>query len=275
MKDDDALADIEMHLFIDGIFRRYGFDFRNYAQTSFRRRIAEFMRREDFETISACQHAVLLDAACMERLLLTIFVHVSTLFRDAAFYRALQRDVIPRLRTYPFIRIWHAGCASGEEVYSMAILLEEAGLTERVRIYATDISEAVVERAKAGIYPLAKLEEFGRNYKHAGGSRCFEDYYAAGHDRIIMASRLRKNIIWAQHGLATDGSFNECHLILCRNVMIYFDETLQTRVHTLLHDSLVMHGILGLGQRESIRSKSHQSCYKPVTSTARLYQKVQ
>lgn len=270
----DILENIEIELLQEGIFRHYGFDFRNYAPASFKRRIRHCMGQEGVNTVSALQEKVLHDAACMERFLLVLSINVTALFRDPGFYQVFREKVVPRLRTYPFIRIWHAGCASGEEVYSTAIVLQEEGLYDRVRLYATDMNEAVLARARDGIYPLDKMKEYAENYLKAGGKRSLAEYYTAQYDRAIFGAALKKNIVWAQHNLATDGSFNEFHVILCRNVMIYFDRELQARVHTLLYQSLTNFGLLGLGDKETIKFSPHEAGYEKLDRAEKWYRRV-
>ncbi len=270
----DAVENIEIELLLEGIFRRYGFDFRHYSPASLKRRVRQCVRDEGVDTISALQDKVLHDSASMERFLLVLSINVTAVFRDAGFYLAFKEKVVPRLRTYPFIRIWHAGCASGEEVYSTAILLTEEGLYERARLYATDMNEAVLARATDGIYPLDRMKEYGANYLKAGGRRSLAEYYTAQYDRAIFRAELKKNIVWAQHNLATDGSFNEFHVILCRNVMIYFDGELQARVHKLLYESLITFGLLGLGDKETIKFSPHQADYEELDRAEKWYRKV-
>ena len=270
----DTLENIELSLLLEGVFQHYGFDFRNYAPSSLKRRVRHYMREESVLTISALQGRLLHDTASMERFLLTLSINVSAIFRDPQFYLTFRDKIIPRLRTYPFIRIWHAGCATGEEVYSIAILLEEAGLYERTRIYATDMNEAILARAADGVYPLGKMKEYADNYTKAGGKRVFSDYYTAQYGRSIFRGSLKKNIVWAQHNLATDGSFNEFHVILCRNVMIYFDRVLQARVHNLLYDSLITFGLLGLGDKEAIQFTPQEASYEAVDNVQKWYRKV-
>jgi chemotaxis protein methyltransferase CheR len=224
--------------------------------------------------VSALQERVLHDPAAMERLLLDLSITVTAMFRDPGFYAAFRRDVVPLLRTYPFIRIWHAGCSTGEEVYSMAILLQEEGLYDRARIYATDINEGVLQRAKSGIFPLDRMQEYTENYIHAGGTQSFSEYYTAMYDGARFAPALLKNVVFSQHNLVTDRSFSEFNAILCRNVLIYFDKALQTRVHGLFYDSLAMFGVLALGSKETMRFSKYESCFEPVVSSEKIYRKV-
>jgi chemotaxis protein methyltransferase CheR len=268
------IEDIEVHLLLEAIYRRYGFDFRDYAFTSMKRRVESILAAEGLSSISELQGKLLREPACMEHFLLSVTVNVTSMFRDPAFYVAFRTLVLPWLRECPFVRIWHVGCSTGEEVYSMAILLEEEGLYPRCRIYATDLNEHVLAKAKAGIFPLASLQEYTGNYLKAGGRGCFSDYYTANYGGVIFQRSLRDNVIFAQHSLVTDGSFNEFHVVLCRNVMIYFNETLSERVHRLLYESLILDGILGLGDRESIKFTPYEACFEEVDGDQRLYRRV-
>lgn len=268
------LEEIEIQLLLEGVARYYGYDFRNYALASLKRRIWNTMRAEQLQRISELQDRVLHDPACMERFLLALTVNVTAMFRDPLFYRTFREKVVPLLRTYPFIRIWHAGCSTGEEVYSMAILMHEAGLYERCRMYATDMNTAVLSKAKAGIFPLDKMQDYTNNYLRAGGSSSFSEYYTAAYEHAIMRPWLKEHITFSQHNLATDGSFNEFNVVLCRNVMIYFNKTLQEHVHQLLYQSLSMFGILGLGHAESLKFTPHEHQYAELVSGERLYRRI-
>ena len=268
------LEQLEVELLLEGIHRRYGFDFREYAPASLRRRLRRRMDGEKVETISALQNLLLHDPAVMERLLLDLSVNVTAMFRDPTFYLAFREQVVPLLRTYPFSRIWVAGCSTGEEVYSLAILLEEEGLAERVRIYATDINQAVLERAKLGVFPLDKMQEYTQNYIRAGGKRSFSEYYVARYAGARFSPALVDGVVFAQHNLASDAAFNEFHVISCRNVMIYFAQPLQQHVHGLFYESLAMFGVLALGQKETIRFSPHERCFEELDADERLYRKV-
>jgi chemotaxis protein methyltransferase CheR len=271
---DPELERVEIELLLEGVFRHYGFDFRSYAYASIRRRLWKRTEAEGLSSISELQARVLHDAAAMERLLLDLSVSVTAMFRDPGFYRVFREDVAPLLRTYPFIRIWHAGCSTGEEVYSTAIVLEEEGLLERTRIYATDINGAVLQQARAGIFPLNRMQEYTENYIRAGGKRSFSEYYTAKYDGALFSPSLTRNTVFSQHNLVTDRSFSEFTVIFCRNVLIYFDRELQNRVHTLFYDSLVTLGILALGSKESLRFSQYEPCYEKLHSRERLYRKV-
>jgi chemotaxis protein methyltransferase CheR len=268
------LERIEIELLLEGVFRHYGFDFRSYAYASIRRRLWKRTEAEGLSSISELQALVLHDAPAMERLLLDLSVSVTAMFRDPGFYQVFREDVVPLLRTYPFIRIWHAGCSTGEEVYSTAIVLEEEGLLERTRIYATDINAAVLQQARAGIFPLNRMQEYTENYIRAGGTRSFSEYYTAKYDGALFSPSLTRNTVFSQHNLVTDRSFAEFTIIFCRNVLIYFDRDLQDRVHTLFYDSLVMLGILALGSKESLRFSQYEPCYEKLHPRERLYRKV-
>jgi chemotaxis protein methyltransferase CheR len=260
-------------LLLEGVFRRYGFDFREYSRASLRRRL---WRRAGFErvpTISALQERVLHDPRVMEQLLLDLSINVTAMYRDPTFYRALRYKIVPLLRTYPFLRIWNAGCSTGEETWSLAILLHEEGLLDRTRIYATDINEAVVHQARQGLFALDKMQEYTENHLAAGGTRAFSEYYLAAYEHARFDRALAENIVFAQHNLVQDRSFNEFQLIICRNVMIYFDKPLQNRVHRLFYESLVRFGVLGLGHKESIAFSPHGDDYEVIDADERLYRK--
>ena len=269
-----SVEEIELSLLLEGIYRQYGFDFRNYALASLRRRVGNLMRNESVATISLLQDRILHDRTWLDRFLYALSVNVSAMFRDPHFYHTFRKDVVPLLKTYPFLRIWLASVSMGEEVYSIAILLQEEGIYERCRIYATDINDAVLKKAKEGIYPIELMQTYTTNYIKAGGTRSFSDYYTAAYDRVILKSSLRDNVVFAQHNLAMDASFNEFHVILCRNVMIYFNMKLQAHVHHLLHDSLVMFGVLGLGAKETLKFSPHEHSYEEIEGASRLYRRV-
>ncbi len=268
------LEEIEIGLLLEGVYRAYGFDFREYSRASIRRRILELMQAEKLETISSFQDRLLHDSECVKRFLLGLSVHATAMFRDPSFYRTFRTSVVPLLKTYPTVQIWVAGCSTGEEVYSLAILLREEGLFERCRIYATDISSAVLKKAKDGIFPLSSMREYTNNYHLGGGVHEFSDYYTARYDSVLFSSVLNKNVGFSEHNLATDGSFNEFQVILCRNVMIYFNKHLQERVHNLLYNSLTMFGVFGLGNKESLKFTPREASYEHLNNTDKLYRKV-
>ena len=266
--------ELEIELLLEAVFRHYGFDFRLYARASIRRRLWKRVHAEQLETISGLQERVLHDPGWMERLLLDLSINITSMFRDPSFFSAFRAKVVPLLRTYPFIRIWNAGCSTGEETYSLAIMLAEVGLLDRTRIYATDINEAVLQRASLGVFPLAKMREYTENYLAAGGARSFSEYYVSRYDGAQFDRSLCDNIVFAQHNLVSDRSFNEFHVIVCRNVMIYFDRELQNRVHTLFLESLTHLGVLALGHKESIRFTQHADRYEPLDEHEKLFRRV-
>jgi chemotaxis protein methyltransferase CheR len=268
------LEQIEVRLLTEGIYQHYGFDFRDYSLPSLRRRIWKRVYAEGLTTIAGLIEKVLHDAQSMERLLLDLSINTTAMFRDPTFYLAFRRKVVPLLRTYPFVRIWHAGCSTGEEVYSMAILLHEEGLYERCRIYATDINEPVLQKAKSGIFPLSTMQENTSNYITAGGKGTFSDYYTARYDYAIFRPALRENVVFAQHNLVTDASFNHFNVIFCRNVLIYFNNALQDRVQQLFLQSMEMFGILGLGKKESVKYTVVNGNYEDVDVEERLYRRI-
>lgn len=270
----NELETIEIQLLLEGLYRYYGFDFRDYALASLKRRIWNAIHAERLSSVSGLQEKVLHDPVCLERFLLGLSVHVTAMFRNPSFYLTFRQKVVPMLRTYPFIRIWHAGCSTGEEVYSMAILMQEEGLYHRCRIYATDMNEMVLKKAKAGIFPLDLMQEYTQNYLQAGGKKSFSEYYTAAYDNAIFRSNLKENIVFSQHNLATDGSFNEFNVIFCRNVLIYFNQSLQERVHKLLYASLSPFGILGLGRQESLKFTPHEHDYQTLEMQEKVYRRI-
>ena len=260
-------------MLLEAIYHRHGYDFRDYAPASLKRRVWKRVEGEALKTVSGLQERVIHDDECMERLLFDLSVHVTNFFRNPLFYVAFREKAVPLLRTFPFIRIWHAGCATGEEVYSLAILLKEAGLLDRCKIYATDMNEAVLKKAKSGIFPLKNMRKYTRNYLKAGGEKEFSDYYTARYENAIFHPELKKNMLFAQHNLATDTSFNEFNVILCRNVMIYFNRELQNRVHRLFYKSLCLNGILVVGEKESIHFSPHEQDYVGMDERAKMFRK--
>jgi len=268
------LEALELQLLLEGIFRQYGFDFREYAPASLRRRVWRRVHAEGLDTISGLIERVLHEPQCMERLLLDLSINVTAMFRDPSFFLAFREKVVPLLRTYPFTRIWVAGCSTGEEVYSLAILLQEEDVYDRTRIYATDINEAVLEQARAGVFPLDRMREYTDNYIRAGGQRSFSEYYLARYEGALFDRALTENVVWAQHNLAGDGAFQHFNVILCRNVMIYFDRSLQNHVHRLFQESLERFGILCLGRKESIRFTELEDSYEELDAEERLYRRI-
>jgi chemotaxis protein methyltransferase CheR len=270
----DDLERIEVQVLLEAIYQHYGFDFRGYAPGSLKRRLWRRAYAEKVETMSALQDRVLHDPAVMERLLLDLSINVTSMFRDPTFFRALREHVVPLLRTYPFIRIWNAGCSTGEETFSLAILLKEEGLYERTRIYATDINDKVLEQARAGVFPLEKMRDYTENYIRAGGTESFSSYYTTDGNIARFDSELMQQVVFAQHNLVSDAPFNEFNLIVCRNVMIYFGKALQDRVHELFYDSLEPFGILALGHKESIKFTKYEARYEALDAPEKLYRKM-
>jgi chemotaxis protein methyltransferase CheR len=268
------LEKLEIELLLNGIYRYYGHDFRNYAFSSIRRRIWHRIQIEKLHTVSALLERVLHDPSMMEKLFFDFSINVTEMFRDPSFFLAFRRKVVPLLEDLPFIRIWHAGCSTGEEAYSMAILLHEENLLHKTRIYATDINENVLEKAKTGCFPLNRMKMYTGNYVASGGKRAFSEYYKVEGAGVLFHSFLAENITFAPHNLATDSSFNEFHIIICRNVLIYFDKHLQGRVHKLFFDSLSPGGILGLGSREALATSNHHQLYEVVDENEKLYHKI-
>jgi len=271
-----AFSDGELRDFFQAVFERHGLDFRHYVPGYLRRRLLCAMADWKCESrgLPAFQALVLEEPPVLAGLVRSLTIHTTAMFRDPGFYRALRTHVIPVLRTYPFIRIWVAGCSTGEEAYSLAILLHEAGLYSRCRLYATDGNETVLARARERIFPCASMREYAENYRQAGGEADFTDYYAEDGHSAILRSFLQEQIVFSQHNLVSDGSFNEFHLILCRNVLIYFDQELQARVHRLMRESLIRFGFLGLGKGESLSFPDRRDQYKELAPRERLYRKL-
>jgi chemotaxis protein methyltransferase CheR len=268
------LEDLEIELLLSAIYKYYGLDFRNYADGSIRRRIWKQIEQEKLFSISQLQNKILHDKRCMERFLLTLSINVTSMFRDPPFYRAFRKKIVPLLKTYPSIRVWCAGCSTGEEVYSLAILLHEEGLFEKSRIYATDMNEAVLRTAQEGIYPLLQMQEYTKNYVDAKGKHGFSEYYTAKYESAILRPFLKEKIVFAKHNLASENSFNEFNVIFCRNVLIYFNEDLQKRVHQLMYESLCRFGILCLGEKESISFTGFEKDYEELDPSYKIYKRL-
>ncbi|WP_419737575.1 CheR family methyltransferase [Pseudomonas sp. COR18] len=266
--------DIEIRLLIEAIYLKYSYDFRDYSGASIKRRIVHAMRQFDCATISALQERVLHDPAAFMQLLQFLTIPVSEMFRDPSHFLAIRQEVVPLLRTYPSIKIWVAGCSTGEEVYSMAILLREEGLLERTIIYATDINPSSLEKAKQGIFSLDNIPAYTRNYQLAGGQREFSEYYTAAYGYAIFDKTLRENVTFADHSLATDSVFSETQLISCRNVLIYFNKKLQDRAFGLFHESLCYRGFLALGNRETLEFSSFGKQFETLVKQERIYRKL-
>ena len=269
------VEDIEIRLLLEAIYQLYGYDFRSYSPASMRRRIMHRLTMSGFSTVLEMTDRVLRDRQFFVTLLNDLTVNVTEMFRDPEVYKAFREEVVPVLKTFPFIKIWHAGCSTGEEIYSMAILLEEEGLYERAMLYATDIDKNVLAAAKKGIYPIHAFKQYTDNYRRAGGRQSLSDYATARYDSVIMEQRLKRNIVFADHDLATDQVFGEMHVILCRNVLIYFDRPLQQRVFKLFGESLDMGGFLCLGTKESLRFSGNEESFDVVNRSLRIFRKRQ
>lgn len=265
--------DLEISLLLEAIQQVYGYDFRGYNQAHVRRRILHRVQSLGLKSISELQHKLLHEDHFIEILLRDLSINVTEMFRDPGFYRSLRTEVIPVLKTYPFIKVWHAGCSTGEEVYSFAVLLQEEGLLDRTQVYATDFNPLVLETARKGIYPMSKIRDYTQNYQASGGACSFSDFYIARYDSVIMDQRLRKNIVFAEHNLVTDHVFAEVHIIICRNVLIYFNKALQNRVLRLFSESLVKGGYLGLGSKENIIFTEVADEFSIVDAAEKIYKK--
>lgn len=269
-----AVDEIEMRLLLDAIYSRYHYDFRQYASASLKRRLQQALIKMECASISVLQGKILHDPRAFPALLEFLTVQVSDLFRDPEVYLTLRRDVVPMLATYPSLKVWVAGCSTGEEAYSFAILLAEEGLLDRTLIYATDINDESLNRARSGIFPLERVKQFTLNHREAGGKGSLSDYYHAAHDNAVMAAYLRDHITFADHSLATDSAFSEVQLISCRNVLIYFDRELQDRAIGLFHESLCRRGFLCLGTKEALRFTAHSNAFDEFRGPERIFRKV-
>jgi chemotaxis protein methyltransferase CheR len=270
---DTHLEEIEIRLLLEGVFQVYGCDFRDYAEASLRRRLASWLQSSGLQTFSEAQARILRDRELFTHLVEGITVTVSEMFRDPLVFKTIREQVVPHLKTYPFLKIWVAGCATGEEAYSLAILLSEEGLGGSYRIYATDINEKALQEAQAGIYPLDKMRQFTKNYQKAGGKKTFADYYTARYDNVILAQKLRKSIVFASHNVAVDAGIGEMQMILCRNLLIYFKPALKERVLNLFDSSLCSGGFFGLGLKETLENRGIAPRYQEVSPGTRLYRK--
>jgi len=273
MNEKSKIQDIEVQLLLEAIWLKYGYDYRNYARAHIKRRILHRLSISEIDSISELQSRILYDSSFFEKILHDFSINVTEIFRDPYFYLAVRKEVVPILKTYPFIKIWHAGCSSGQEVYSMAILLKEESLYSKAQIYATDINETMIEKAKQGIYPIDLMKDYTANYQKAGGQHSFAEYYTAKYDSVIFNQSLKKQIIFADHNLVTDSVFGEMNMIVCRNVLIYFNRELQNRVIKLFYDSLVPGGFLCLGAKESLRFSDYFDCFESLVKGEKIYKK--
>jgi len=269
----NQIVNLEIDLLLEAIFIKYGYDFRNYSKAHIKRRLLFRLSTSNLKSISEMQHKVLHEADFFEVILRDLSINVTEMFRDPGFYLALRKEVVPVLKTYPYIKVWHAGCSTGEEVYSFAVLLKEEGLYDRTQIYATDFNRNVLDIAKKGIYPIDRIKEFTANYQSAGGTQSFSDYYMANYDSVIYDQSLKKNMVFAEHNLVTDSVFAEVNLVICRNVLIYFNKELQNRVINLFYDSLINGGYLGLGSKETIQFTSKIDKFEVINKEEKIYKK--
>ncbi|WP_299579457.1 CheR family methyltransferase [uncultured Sunxiuqinia sp.] len=272
----DANADlltIELQLLLEGIFQKYGYDFRNYSKAHIRRRVLNRLSLCRLETVSELQNKVLRDPDFFRDFLEDLSINVTEMFRDPDFYRSFRENIVPKLKTYTYFKVWHAGCATGEEVYSLAILLQEEGLLERCQFYATDFNRKVLEIAKEGVYQKADMELYERNYQLSGGKGKLSDYYNSMYGSVMFKKELSKRIVFADHNLVTDGVFAEVNLVMCRNVLIYFDKMLQDKVLNLLTESLVPAGYLCLGSKESLKFSTVENRFVALDDKQKIFKK--
>ncbi len=270
---DDELSQADLDDILTLIRLVYGYDFSNYAQASLKRRIVRCMSLAAIKTAYSLRFQLANDSAFFSWFLQSIMVNVTEMFRDPSFYSSLRERILPVLASYPIIKIWHAGCSTGEEVYSMAILLKEARLLERCRIYATDLNPANLDKARQGLVPVQYINDYALNYKQAGGTTDFSTYYTTHGDQVIMQKSLRDSILFAQHNLVTDRVFNEFQLVCCRNVLIYFNKTLQNHVIRLFYDSMAPLGYLAIGPKESLLFTDLKTQFEPVCTDAKLFRR--
>lgn len=263
----------ELTSLLEAIYKKYGYDFTQYSEAHIKRRIRSRISVSGFESIAELQKKVLEEEGFASQLIQDLSITVTEMFRDPDFYRCLRDQIIPVLKTYPFIKIWHAGCATGEEAYSMAILLKEEGLYDRTTIYATDFNPQALQQAKEGIFPSKVIKGYTLNYQKSGGKQSFSDYYTSRYDCVIMEQELKKNIVWANHNLVTDSVFAETHMVFCRNVLIYFNRDLQNKVHKLFFESLIQGGILCLGSKESLQFSDFYDSYADFDRKNRIFKK--
>jgi chemotaxis protein methyltransferase CheR len=267
------IEQIEIDLLLEAIYRRYGYDFRSYARASIERRTRLFLSGSGYTSVSEMTDRVLHDEEFFSRLARNYSISVTEMFRDPFVYQVVREKVVPLLRTWPHFKVWHAGCATGEEVYSLVIMLKEEGVYDRATIYATDFNDTALEQAREGVYGIDKIQEASRNYQESGGKTSFSEYYHARYDAVVMDRSLKEHIVFSNHNLAVDNAFGEMHLVFCRNVLIYFNDELKNRALGLFTESLVHGGFLCLGTREDLRFTDAFDRYEIVDSKAKLYKK--
>ncbi len=267
------LEESEIRMLIYSIYEKYGYDFSNYSKASIRRRLIRILDLLEFNNLKELQSWLLKSNENFERFLNEVTVNVTEMFRDPTFFKSLKERVFPYLKTFPYTKIWHAGCSTGEEMYSLAILLEEAKLLSKAQVYGTDINTNVIREAREGIYPLKEMADYSRNYVRAGGKESLSNYYLAKFDSAIFSSHIKQNLLFSYHNLVTDSSFNEFNLIVCRNVLIYFDRELQAKVFQLFLDSLPPLGYLALGSKESVLFDKQRDQFEVIDEKERIYRK--
>lgn len=268
------IQDIELNLLLQAVYMKYGYDFRNYSKAHLKRRVHQRLKLSGLETISEMQKLILWDTDFYNIFLKDLSINVTEMFRDPDFYAAFREKVIPDLRTYAHIKVWHAGCSTGEEVYSLAIVLKEENLLDKTQIYATDFNKNVLEIAKQGIYSKKEIDLFAQNYKHAGGIHELSNYYTSKYGSVLLDKSLSKNIVFADHNLVTDGVFAEVNLVFCRNVLIYFDKKLQNKVLQLFSESLTKRGVLCLGTKENLRFTDYENQFSVIDKKMKIYKKL-
>ncbi len=268
------LTDDQLEVIVSDVMELYGYDFSSYSRASLKRRLNRLMINDRFVSFAEFRYRINNDEKYLRRFVEEVTVNVTEMFRDVSFYRALRQEVLPILATWPLIRIWHAGCSTGEEVYSMAILLDEANILHKSLLYATDINPTVLRNVREGVFPLSQMKQYSENYILSGGKRDFSNYYTAQYNAAKFDERFSQRMVLATHNLVSDGSFNEFQLIMCRNVMIYFDKPLQDRVLKLFYESLEMLGFLALGAKETLRFSDIQKKFNPFTVKEKIYRKV-
>jgi chemotaxis protein methyltransferase CheR len=268
-----SIRDEELLLLLNDMIDRYGYDFTGYSEASLKRRIEHFMIKDHIPDILALRSLIIQSSDYFRHLVEEMTVNVTEMLRDPSFYKTLRTEVLPALATYPFIRIWHAGCSTGEEVYSMAILLQEAGILHKARLYATDINPDVIEKARSGIFPASQMRKYSENYIQSGGKNDFSSYYSSNYHLAKFDERLSEKMIFATHNLVADSSFNEFQLILCRNTLIYFNKKLQSRVLELFDHSLELLGFLALGTKESLRFSGIESKFRQIVPGQKIWRK--
>jgi chemotaxis protein methyltransferase CheR len=267
--------DIELQLLLDAVYLKYHYDFRGYALASLKRRVARALEHFRLPTVSLLQDRLLHEPAFFPDLLDFLTLPVSEMFRDPTYFRTLREQVVPLLRTYPSLKVWVAGCSTGEEAYSFAILLREEGLLDRTLLYATDINARRLQEAEAGVYAIERMPGFTENHRRSGARGSLSNHYSAAYDRAIFDKSFRKHIVFSDHSLATDSVFAEVQVVSCRNVLIYFNRALQDRALGLFRDALCRRGFLGIGAKESLRFSPHADAFVPVSSEDRIYQKAE